>query len=136
MQYEGVTYVEALWDHVTLDSEELAFHAGEVIEVTDMSDKDWWWGSIEQRNGWFPAAFVRVSHLCAKLRPDIGQQPTLLWTSFKEHETRKKNIFVVLFQNCSKAILCFALKQFQNMQFRDDHEIEACFGIAEISLAK
>ncbi|CAN7996000.1 unnamed protein product, partial [Ixodes pacificus] len=58
--YEGVTYVEALWDHVTLDSEELAFHAGEVIEVTDMSDKDWWWGSIEQRNGWFPAAFVRL----------------------------------------------------------------------------
>ncbi|KAH8009244.1 hypothetical protein HPB51_013898 [Rhipicephalus microplus] len=59
--YEGVTYVEALWDHVTLDSEELAFQAGEVIEVTDMSDKDWWWGSVDQRHGWFPAAFVRVS---------------------------------------------------------------------------
>ncbi|KAL1440893.1 hypothetical protein MTO96_009064 [Rhipicephalus appendiculatus] len=58
--YEGVTYVEALWDHVTLDSEELAFQAGEVIEVTDMSDKDWWWGSVDQRHGWFPAAFVRL----------------------------------------------------------------------------
>ncbi|XP_050042817.1 uncharacterized protein RhoGEF3 [Dermacentor andersoni] len=66
--YEGVTYVEALWDHVTLDSEELAFQAGEVIEVTDMSDKDWWWGSVDQRNGWFPAAFVRLR---------VGQEDTV-----------------------------------------------------------
>nr|XP_037285480.1 mucin-5AC-like [Rhipicephalus microplus] len=66
--YEGVTYVEALWDHVTLDSEELAFQAGEVIEVTDMSDKDWWWGSVDQRHGWFPAAFVRLR---------VGQEDTV-----------------------------------------------------------
>ncbi|XP_064455915.1 uncharacterized protein LOC135366883 isoform X2 [Ornithodoros turicata] len=58
--YDGVAYVEALWDHVTMDSEELAFQVGEVIEVTDMSDKDWWWGSIDQRSGWFPAEFVRL----------------------------------------------------------------------------
>lgn len=58
--FDGVAYVEALWDHVTMDSEELAFQAGEVIEVTDMSDKDWWWGSIDQRSGWFPANFVRL----------------------------------------------------------------------------
>lgn len=56
-------YVEALWDHVTLDPEELSFRAGEVIEVTDSSDKDWWWGTIDgndERSGWFPATFVRV----------------------------------------------------------------------------
>lgn len=59
---EQLTYVEALWDHVTMDTEELGFRAGEVIEVTDMSDKDWWWGTLNSREGWFPAAFVRVSH--------------------------------------------------------------------------
>ena len=58
-----MTYVESLWDHITLDPEELAFRAGEVIRVSDRSDRDWWWGAIgnnEQRTGWFPANFVRL----------------------------------------------------------------------------
>ncbi|XP_077556228.1 uncharacterized protein LOC144170353 isoform X3 [Haemaphysalis longicornis] len=88
--YEGVTYVEALWDHVTLDSEELAFQAGEVIEVTDMSDKDWWWGSVEQRHGWFPAAFVRLK---------VGQSDTvedcitkMAAGTLTQHKPRKMSI--------------------------------------------
>ena len=55
-------YAEALWDHVTLDSEELVFKAGDLITVIDSSDKDWWWGRISHKAGWFPAAFVRVSY--------------------------------------------------------------------------
>ena len=54
--------MEALWDHVTLDPEELGFRAGDVIEVTDMTDKDWWWGKLREKEGWFPATFVRVSY--------------------------------------------------------------------------
>ncbi|CAH1781209.1 unnamed protein product [Owenia fusiformis] len=57
---DTLNYAEALWDHVTMDTEELCFRAGDVITVTDMSDKDWWWGGIEDREGWFPAAFVRI----------------------------------------------------------------------------
>lgn len=48
----GYIYVEALWDRITtkeLEDEELSFKAGEVIEVSDCSDKDWWWGSIGTR---------------------------------------------------------------------------------------
>ena len=55
-----IVYAEALWDHVTLDAEELVFKAGDLITVIDSSDKDWWWGRICLRAGWFPAAFVRV----------------------------------------------------------------------------
>ena len=44
-----------------MDREELGFRAGDVIEVKDASDKDWWWGSLGCRSGWFPATFVRVS---------------------------------------------------------------------------
>ncbi|XP_070538130.1 uncharacterized protein [Ptychodera flava] len=55
-----LTYAEALWDHVTMDEDELAFKAGDVIEVTDMLDKDWWWGRMQDRQGWFPAVFVRL----------------------------------------------------------------------------
>ena len=54
------TYAEALWDHVTMDPEELGFRAGDVIEVTDTRDKNWWYGHIADKHGWFPASFVRV----------------------------------------------------------------------------
>lgn len=42
------TFADALWDHVTLDTEELAFRVGEVIQVTDFSDRDWWYGVVTQ----------------------------------------------------------------------------------------
>lgn len=61
MQGCGVVYAEALWDHVTLDSEELVFRAGELLTVVDRTDQDWWWGRVGTRAGWFPVAFVRVS---------------------------------------------------------------------------
>ncbi|TMS17703.1 Rho guanine nucleotide exchange factor 9 [Larimichthys crocea] len=38
---------------------ELAFKAGDVIKVLDASNKDWWWGQIDEEEGWFPASFVR-----------------------------------------------------------------------------
>uniref|UniRef100_A0AAY4CN51 Collybistin n=1 Tax=Denticeps clupeoides TaxID=299321 RepID=A0AAY4CN51_9TELE len=39
---------------------ELAFKAGDVIKVLDASNKDWWWGQIDNEEGWFPASFVRL----------------------------------------------------------------------------
>uniref|UniRef100_A0A8K9WMT0 Collybistin n=1 Tax=Oncorhynchus mykiss TaxID=8022 RepID=A0A8K9WMT0_ONCMY len=39
---------------------ELAFKAGDVIKVLDASNKDWWWGQIDEEEGWFPASFVRL----------------------------------------------------------------------------
>lgn len=58
---ENLTYAEALWDHVTMDPDELGFRAGDLIRVTDTSDKHWWFGNIDDHEGWFPATFVRVS---------------------------------------------------------------------------
>lgn len=56
----SVVFAEALWDHVTMDVQELGFKAGDVIEVVDATDKEWWWGRIMDSEGWFPASFVRV----------------------------------------------------------------------------
>ncbi|XP_061492363.1 rho guanine nucleotide exchange factor 4 [Rhineura floridana] len=56
----GVVYAEALWDHVTMDDQELGFKAGGVIEVMDATNKEWWWGRIMDSEGWFPASFVRL----------------------------------------------------------------------------
>lgn len=58
-----MVYAEALWDHVTMDDQELGFKAGDVIEVVDATNKEWWWGRILDNEGWFPASFVRVSSL-------------------------------------------------------------------------
>lgn len=46
---------------MTMADRELAFKAGDVIKVLDASNKDWWWGQIDEEEGWFPASFVRVS---------------------------------------------------------------------------
>ncbi|XP_038940453.1 rho guanine nucleotide exchange factor 4 isoform X2 [Rattus norvegicus] len=51
---------EALWDHVTMDDQELGFKAGDVIEVMDATNREWWWGRVVDGEGWFPASFVRL----------------------------------------------------------------------------
>nr|XP_060626903.1 spermatogenesis-associated protein 13 isoform X1 [Anolis sagrei ordinatus] len=56
----SMVYAEALWDHVTMDDQELAFKAGDVIQVLEASNKDWWWGRNEDKEAWFPASFVRL----------------------------------------------------------------------------
>lgn len=56
-----MVYAEALWDHVTMDERELGFKAGDVVQVVDATNKEWWWGRIVDNEGWFPACFVRVS---------------------------------------------------------------------------
>uniref|UniRef100_A0A4W3JA85 Rho guanine nucleotide exchange factor 9 n=2 Tax=Callorhinchus milii TaxID=7868 RepID=A0A4W3JA85_CALMI len=55
-----IVSAEAAWDHVTMADRELAFKAGDVIKVLDASNKDWWWGQIDDEEGWFPASFVRL----------------------------------------------------------------------------
>lgn len=45
-----------------MDDQELGFKAGDVIRVLEASNKDWWWGRIEDKEAWFPASFVRVSN--------------------------------------------------------------------------
>uniref|UniRef100_A0A1B6CGV1 Spermatogenesis-associated protein 13 n=1 Tax=Clastoptera arizonana TaxID=38151 RepID=A0A1B6CGV1_9HEMI len=60
MDEEVVILAEAVWDHVAMETEELAFRAGDVIEVLDTLDRDWWWGARGDQSGWFPSAFVRL----------------------------------------------------------------------------
>ncbi|XP_023574532.1 rho guanine nucleotide exchange factor 4 isoform X2 [Octodon degus] len=56
----SVVCAEALWDHVTMDDQELGFKAGDVIEVMDATNREWWWGRVADVEGWFPASFVRL----------------------------------------------------------------------------
>ncbi|XP_036913591.1 LOW QUALITY PROTEIN: uncharacterized protein LOC118994875 [Sturnira hondurensis] len=56
----SVVCAEALWDHVTMDDQELGFKAGDVVEVMDATNREWWWGRGADGEGWFPAGFVRL----------------------------------------------------------------------------
>lgn len=60
-EFDKVLIAEALWDHVTIEQDELPFRAGDAIEVLDTCDRDWWWGKSGQKFGYFPSDFVRVS---------------------------------------------------------------------------
>lgn len=53
-------YVEALWDFVTLEGEELTFYAGDIIQVVECPEKTWWWGKLGDKMGWFPSSHVVV----------------------------------------------------------------------------
>uniref|UniRef100_T1IW01 Spermatogenesis-associated protein 13 n=1 Tax=Strigamia maritima TaxID=126957 RepID=T1IW01_STRMM len=57
---ECIMYAEALWDHVTMDPDELPFKAGDLVAVVNCIDQNWWWGALQDRMGWFPADFVRA----------------------------------------------------------------------------
>ncbi|XP_064615813.1 LOW QUALITY PROTEIN: uncharacterized protein LOC135479839 [Liolophura sinensis] len=89
---ECLTYAEALWDHVTMDPEELGFRAGDVIEVTDTADKDWWWGAVDDREGWFPAAFVRLRANQGQLEEEevLAQPIESMHTAFPSPEPSRR----------------------------------------------
>ena len=55
-------FAEAIWDHVALGALQLAFLAGDVIEVTYCADRDWWWGRVRDKEGWFPSCFAKVKN--------------------------------------------------------------------------
>lgn len=46
-----VVLAEAVFDHVAIEADELPFRAGDVIEVEDTTDREWWWGSNNGRWG-------------------------------------------------------------------------------------
>ena len=59
----SLMYADAVWDRLALEDDELSFGVGDAIEILDMTDDVWWYGSVDASNGWFPASFVRVSFI-------------------------------------------------------------------------
>lgn len=51
---------KAMWDFEAQNEKELAFSAGEIINIIDNSHEDWWKGELQGRTGWFPKDFVSL----------------------------------------------------------------------------
>ncbi|KAJ8406655.1 hypothetical protein AAFF_G00295710 [Aldrovandia affinis] len=50
--------VRALYDFIAEEADELAFSAGDVIEVLDRSDSSWWKGRLCGKTGLFPSNYI------------------------------------------------------------------------------
>ncbi|XP_033118484.1 growth factor receptor-bound protein 2-like [Anneissia japonica] len=51
--------VEACFDFTAQDEGELSMNKGQLIEVLDKSDKNWWRGRLDGKEGMFPAPYVK-----------------------------------------------------------------------------
>ena len=56
--------VYGLYDYTAHNSDELSFHAGDMITILHKGDdleKDWWWAKLQQQEGYIPRNYIGVS---------------------------------------------------------------------------
>ncbi|XP_022080390.1 GRB2-related adaptor protein 2-like isoform X2 [Acanthaster planci] len=51
--------VKAMYDFEPQDDNELELRAGDIVEVLDNSDHDWWYGKLRMKKGLFPSTYVQ-----------------------------------------------------------------------------
>ncbi|TKS68584.1 SH3 domain-containing YSC84-like protein 1 [Collichthys lucidus] len=51
--------VRALYSFHAEERDELEFNAGDIIEVLESSDKDWWKGKLRGKTGLFPCNYIK-----------------------------------------------------------------------------
>lgn len=52
-------YCTANFDFAPQDDSELEFKRGNKILIIDKSDANWWKGSLDNKEGWFPSNYVK-----------------------------------------------------------------------------
>ncbi|GMH98304.1 hypothetical protein TrVE_jg6148 [Triparma verrucosa] len=53
-------FATAQFPYTAEETTELSFKEGDVIEILDACDGDWWYGKIESREGYFPHTYVKA----------------------------------------------------------------------------
>ena len=55
---QGVLKVRALFNFTPQEEGELLLQPGDIVTVTDLSDKNWWTGECNGQCGMFPVSYV------------------------------------------------------------------------------
>lgn len=58
---EALCQVIGMYDYVAQNDDELAFQKGQVINVLNKDDCDWWKGELNGREGLFPSNYVKLT---------------------------------------------------------------------------
>ncbi|XP_063900537.1 intersectin-2-like isoform X2 [Zophobas morio] len=77
---------EAVYSYSSTEPDDLNFSNGDLIRVTDQSDRDWWYGECRDEKGMFPSSYVKqVSpkplpfDTCSEMRENLSHsQPIKL----------------------------------------------------------
>lgn len=48
-----------MYDFVPLDENELELRAGDIVELLDSTDPNWWLGKLRMKRGLFPRSYVQ-----------------------------------------------------------------------------
>lgn len=67
--------VYGLYDYVAHNADELSFHVGDevlILQKGDDLEKDWWWGQLQQREGYVPRNYIGVSSSLINFLHDIN----------------------------------------------------------------
>jgi hypothetical protein len=68
-------FAVAEYDYEAQEDGELSFKEGDRIKVTDKSDKDWWRGTLNGREGEFPANYTKLVVIKPKAKPVLRGVP-------------------------------------------------------------
>lgn len=67
--------VRAIYDYKSDHDDDLTFVAGQIIQVTDIEDDDWYTGNYDGNSGMFPKNFVKIEDPPKKLKREVPQPP-------------------------------------------------------------
>ncbi|KAI8338520.1 SH3 domain-containing protein [Chlamydoabsidia padenii] len=68
--------VEAMYDFHGQNSEDLSFQRGDIIQVTEHVNNDWWKGTLRGRTGLFPSTYVQKCMTPRKEKPTPPSTPS------------------------------------------------------------
>ncbi|KAJ3414186.1 hypothetical protein HDV05_006891 [Chytridiales sp. JEL 0842] len=86
-EQKAVRKGKALWDYSAIEDNEISFHAGDIIEVLDLCNNDWYEGRLGDVSGYFPANRI-------ELLPESEPPPAQV-QEVTSHETEQTNAEVL-----------------------------------------
>ena len=59
--FKGLFTVKALFDFTPMEEGELEFKCGQMIDVLEKEDANWWRGRLQDKEGIFPSNYVEIN---------------------------------------------------------------------------